>query len=124
MYQKVVKPHDGVSTKDIFSSQLLVRNTKPATINDFYEQPDIFGRNDLQAVAQKYNANIVTALNYISSYDLSGRMSGSGSSVFTWINELVSNCDIDQMVANVPMNFSVRICSSLASHPLLEWDGW
>jgi 4-diphosphocytidyl-2-C-methyl-D-erythritol kinase len=40
----VLKPQLGLSTATIFQDPLLVRNTQPATIQDFAAQPYAFGR--------------------------------------------------------------------------------
>lgn len=120
----VVKPDAGLDTKMIFSDPELKRDSEPATItgfaadafgktqNDFSFVP--FGRNDLQAVAQKLCPGVNQALQWLDDKGLSGRMTGSGSAVFAHLQH-----DLD--VGDAPSAFQVRLCSSLDVHPLLGW---
>lgn len=114
----VVKPDAGLETKLIFSDPELKRDSEPAIITGFAAdalgKTFGFGRNDLQAVAQKLCPGVNQALQWLDAKGLSGRMTGSGSAVFAHLQH-----DID--VGDAPSAFQVRLCSSLDVHPLLGW---
>jgi 4-diphosphocytidyl-2-C-methyl-D-erythritol kinase len=110
----VVKPNAGLDTARIFSHQALERSTKTATISDFAAQPYDFGRNDLQPVAQALCPEVETALQWLLSFGLKPRMTGSGSAVFAQLPEHIE-------VDNPPQHWRVQICRNMAFHPLREW---
>jgi len=113
----VVKPEAGLDTARIFSDPALKRDSKTAIISGFaadaFGKFD-FGRNDLQAVAQKLCPGVNQALEWLQSQGLHGRMTGSGSAVFAQLLH-----DIDVMSA--PDALQVRLCSNLDVHPLVGW---
>lgn len=114
----VVKPLNGVSTPDVFTSPNLARNTKTATIEGFaawtesnasqqYLEP--FGCNDLQPVALQICPDIQTALEWFEAQGLFGRMTGSGSAVFAPIPD-----SFDLTTApSLPAGWFCRICSKI-----------
>jgi len=110
----VVKPEAGLDTKLIFSDPDLKRDSEPAIITGFAADALAFGRNDLQAVAQKLCPGVNQALAWLASVGLNGRMTGSGSAVFA---HLLHSVDL----ASAPSGMQVRLCSSLDAHPLLGW---
>ena len=110
----VVKPHAGIETARIFGSPTLERATKTATISDFAAQPYDFGRNDLQPVAQALCPEVEMALQWLQSFGLKPRMTGSGSAVFAQLPEHI-------VVDNPPHNWKVQTCRNMVSHPLREW---
>ena len=110
----VVKPHAGVETAQIFRHPALQRNSETATMPDFAVDPYGFGRNDLQPVAQALCPEIDQALQWLSTFGLSPRMTGSGSTVFA---QLPSGVHIDLP----PHNWQMRICSNMAVHPQAGW---
>ena len=112
----VVKPDAGLETKLIFSDSALKRDSKTAIISGFAAYENIFeyGRNDLQAVAQKHCPGVTQALVWLESQGLSGRMTGSGSAVFA---QLLHDIDIQ----GAPRALQVRLCSNLDAHPLVGW---
>ena len=114
----VVKPPSGVSTPLIFKSPGLKRNSETATISGFAvnDKFDIFGfgHNDLQPVAQEFCPQIKQSLDWLTSKQLKGRMTGSGSAVFA---HLPNEMDI----SGHPDGFKVRRCSNLQAHPLVGW---
>jgi len=120
-FLSVVKPDAGLDTKLIFSDPELKRDSEPATITGFAadaigktQNTLSFGRNDLQAVAQKLCPGVNQALKWLDDKGLSGRMTGSGSAVFAHLQH-----DID--VGDAPGAFQVKLCSGLDVHPLLGW---
>ena len=119
----VVKPNEGLDTRLIFSDPDLKRDSEPAILYGFAANEIEnklshlgFGRNDLQAVAQKLCPGVTQALAWLASQGLSGRMTGSGSAVFA---HLPQGAVWD--AATVPKAFKVRQCSSLDVHPLHGW---
>lgn len=114
----VVKPQAGLDTRSIFSDPALKRDSIPATISGFAADPlgkfFEFGRNDLQPVAQTLCPGVTQALEWLASLGLKGRMTGSGSAVFAWVEPTFR-------VPLAPDSLEVRLCCSLDVHPLAGW---
>ena len=110
----VLKPQQGLSTAAIFQDPALVRDSQPATMLDFAAQPYAFGRNDLQAVAQRLCPAVNQALKWLENQGLQPRMTGSGSAVFAKIEP-------STVLAHPPEGWTWRICSNLEVHPLHRW---
>lgn len=121
----VVKPPQGASTQNIFSAEGLKRDTETATILGFAAhtkvQPNdqsnlglMFGRNDLQPVAQELCPQIKQSLDWLQMQGLEGRMTGSGSAVFAQILQ-------DVNLAAAPSGWIVHQCKNLEAHPLAGW---
>ncbi len=110
----VLKPQQGLSTAAIFQEPALVRDSQPATMLDFAAQPYAFGRNDLQAVAQRLCPEVNQALKWLENQSLQPRMTGSGSAVFAKIEP-------STVLAHPPEGWTWRICSNLEVHPLHRW---
>ena len=110
----VVKPAQGLETRLIFSDPALKRDSQTAIISGFSADAFGFGRNDLQSVAERICPGVTQALEWLASQGLKGRMTGSGSAVFAHVLKQTE-------VGSVPGTFQVRLCRSLAVHPLLGW---
>ena len=122
----VVKPPTGASTQRIFASPELKRDTKTATIqgfaaNDSREGAVIdlqkilaFGHNDLQPVAQALCPDVGRCIQWLNSHGLQGRMTGSGTAVFAQLPQATN-------LADAPGDWTVRECSNMDAHPLLDW---
>ena len=110
----VLKPQQGLSTAAIFQDPALVRDSQPATMLDFAALPYAFGRNDLQAVAQRLCPEVNQALKWLENQSLQPRMTGSGSAVFAKIEP-------STVLAHPPEGWTWRICSNLEVHPLHRW---
>ena len=110
----VLKPQQGLSTATIFQDPALVRDSQPATMLDFAALPYAFGRNDLQAVAQRLCPEVNQALKWLENQSLQPRMTGSGSAVFAKIEP-------STVLAHPPEGWTWRICSNLEVHPLHRW---
>ena len=110
----VLKPQQGLSTAMIFQDPALVRDTQPATMADFAAQPYAFGRNDLQAVAQKLCPEVSQALRWLENQGLHPKMTGSGSAVFAKIEP-------SMVLAHPPEGWNLQTCSNLEVHPLHRW---
>lgn len=112
----VVKPEQGLPTARIFSDPGLRRDSPPAIIFDFVENPFNYGRNDLQDVALKHCPELGTALNWLAKAGLQGRMTGSGSALFAPVPE-----GWQKDIPKCP--FAHRFCENMPSHPLKGWAG-
>lgn len=127
----VVKPPGGASTQHIFSSPSLKRDTKTARIQGFaaiessandprqWLSLDLqkildSGRNDLQPVAQALCPDVGHGLNWLATHGLEGRMTGSGTAVFAQMRQSLD-------LSDAPSNWTVRECSNMDAHPLLDW---
>ena len=110
----VLKPNAGLETARIFRDQGLQRNTETATITDFAVHPFDFGRNDLQPVAQALCPEIDQALQWLTTFGLSPRMTGSGSAVFAQLPSEVE-------MPSPPHGWQMQVCSNMAVHPLAGW---
>ena len=110
----VVKPEQGLETRLIFSDPSLKRDSQTAIISGFSADAFGFGHNDLQSVAERICPGVTQALEWLASQGLKGRMTGSGSAVFAHVLQ-----EPEQGV--VPDTFQVRLCRSLAVHPLVGW---
>jgi len=114
----VVKPDAGLQTQLIFSDPTLKRDSETAIISGFAADAHgslfSYGRNDLQAVAQRLCPGVTQALEWLTSQGLNGRMTGSGSAVFA---QLLHGID----VSSAPGAWQVRLCSNLDVHPLVGW---
>jgi 4-diphosphocytidyl-2-C-methyl-D-erythritol kinase len=110
----VVKPEQGLETRLIFSDPSLKRDSQTAIISGFSADAFGFGRNDLQSVAERICPGVTQALEWLASRGLKGRMTGSGSAVFAHVLR-------EPELGGVPDTFQVRLCRSLAVHPLVGW---
>ena len=110
----VVKPNAGLETAKIFRSAELQRDTETATMPVFAVNHYGFGRNDLQPVAQALCPEITETLQWLGSFGLSPRMTGSGSAVFAKLPDGV-------LIDSAPHNWQMRLCSNMAVHPQAGW---
>jgi len=110
----VVKPNAGLNTERIFRDANLKRDSERAILPVFAVQPFNFGRNDLQPVAQALCLEIDEVIDWLSSFGLSPRMTGSGSAVFAQLPS-------DVLLESPPRNWQMRVCSNLMVHPLAGW---
>lgn len=126
----VVKPQGGASTQRIFNCPSLKRDTKTATLqgfaaNDSQEASQAigvveiqkildFGHNDLQPVAQALCPDVGRCIQWLQDQGLQGRMTGSGTAVFAQMPQAMQ-------LTTAPGDWTVRECSNMDVHPLLDW---
>lgn len=110
----VVKPEHGLDTGKIFTSSALKRDTKPATISDFVAKHYDFGHNDLQPVAEGLQPEVSQAIQWLESFKLHARMTGSGSAVFAPLTQTID-------INSAARTWEVKICKNLEIHPLSSW---
>ncbi|CAN1557077.1 IspE 4-diphosphocytidyl-2C-methyl-D-erythritol 2-phosphate synthase [Burkholderiaceae bacterium] len=110
----VVKPNAGLNTERIFRDPNLKRDSEAAILPVFAVHPFDFGRNDLQPVAQALCPEIDEAIQWLTSFGLSPRMTGSGSAVFAQMSS-------DVLIESASHNWQMRVCSNMMVHPLAGW---
>jgi 4-diphosphocytidyl-2-C-methyl-D-erythritol kinase len=116
----VIEPGVSVPTPAIFSAPDLTRNTKPVKITDFSSYVEThgesagFGKNDLQAVAQRMFAPVAEAIAWLGRYG-AARMTGSGACVFCAFS---SEREADRVLAQIGGTWRAWKAKSLSRHPL------
>jgi 4-diphosphocytidyl-2-C-methyl-D-erythritol kinase len=115
----VVKPRQGLATRDIFGNPTLKRDSDSATISGFAANPWGFGRNDLEPVARQLCPEVGEAVEWLGSQGLEARMTGSGSAVFALLPP-------GTLPAQAPGHWVregwvVRECGKMDVHPLVGW---
>ncbi len=120
----LLKPPIAVPTSAIFGSAFLIRDTKHAIVEDFLAAPRCFGRNDLQAPAEQYSGQVGQALQIMQNRFGNSRMTGSGSTVFSWITTQAGDVQKPSFQpADEGLNdleWVGRVSRGLTRHPLLD----
>jgi len=125
----LLKPAIAVPTAAIFGSDALKRDTKPAIVADFLAAPKRFGQNDLQDAAVAYQASsesgndIGLALEVMQNQFGNSRMTGSGSTVFSWVSPDQTSHLNHIQPSDLGLNDGLwigRVCRGLPQHPLLK----
>lgn len=120
----VIKPPSGLATAAIFSSPLLKRDTKRATLAVFAADHYGFGHNDLQDAACGLNSQVARAIRWLESLGFSGKMTGSGSAVFAHIPENPEK-NFDEIFSAKPADLAdwdLKVCDNMMIHPLAGWN--
>jgi 4-diphosphocytidyl-2-C-methyl-D-erythritol kinase len=107
----VIAPQVAVSTREIFTSGELTRDTKPLRITAFFAG---LGRNDLEPVVRARFPEVARAIDWLAGHG-GARMSGSGSSVFAAFE---SEDEARAVAAKVPGEWRVWAVRGLDRHPL------
>jgi 4-diphosphocytidyl-2-C-methyl-D-erythritol kinase len=107
----VVAPQVAVSTREIFASAELTRDTKPLRITAFFAGA---GRNDLEPVVRARFPEVARAIDWLASHG-EARMSGSGSSVFAAFEH---EDEARAVAAKVPGEWRAWAVRGLDRHPL------
>lgn len=124
----LLKPPAAIPTSAIFGSPVLKRDTAHAILDIFLAEPKCFGRNDLQLPAEAYSSQVSQALGIMQNRFGNSRMSGSGSTVFSWMGthpeaeagaHSPPTFDTAQVGLNEP-GWVGRVVRGLARHPLLD----
>ncbi len=112
----ILHPGVAVPTPLIFGAPHLTRDTKSVKMSDFSSGLFSFGRNDLQAVAEKAFPEVAAALQWLGKFG-DARMSGSGACVFARMSDQAA---AQAVVSQVPAGSGWQAwhCQSLQSHPL------
>jgi 4-diphosphocytidyl-2-C-methyl-D-erythritol kinase len=128
----VIKPPTSVATPEIFSSDLVTRNTKPATVAgllaDLRHRPanvaePFWGRNDLQTAAEALCPSVREAGLLLKERFGNSRMTGSGSAVFADASKYADagSPPVVTELKGLPDGWVGRMCRSLPRHPLDLW---
>ncbi|GLU32903.1 4-(cytidine 5'-diphospho)-2-C-methyl-D-erythritol kinase [Trinickia caryophylli] len=120
----VVCPNAHVPTAEIFSDELLTRDSKVITITDFLAQqscsarwPDSYGRNDMQPVVVGKYAEVAQVLKWFENV-APARMTGSGSSVFAAFSSVAEAKAAQSELAVLGKGWASAVAPSLDTHPL------
>jgi 4-diphosphocytidyl-2-C-methyl-D-erythritol kinase len=107
----VITSQVAVSTREIFGSRELTRNSKPLTMQAFFAG---LGRNDLEPVVCRRFPQVARALEWLKAYG-DARLSGSGSSVFAAYE---TEAEARAVVARIPGEWRGVAVRGLDRHPL------
>ena len=110
----VLVPQVSVSTKEIFSSGALTRDTKPLKMLPFLP---LSGKNDLQVVATALYPAVAAHLEWLSKHG-DARMTGSGACVFAEFATEAQARAVEAMLQGGMRGFVAR---GLDRHPLHQW---
>lgn len=110
----VLAPQVSVSTKEIFASGALTRDTKRLKIPPFFSGQ---GRNDLEPVVTARYPEVAAHLAWLRSRVPGARMTGSGACVFA---EFGSEAEARQVLRQLPQGMSGFVARGLERHPLRE----
>lgn len=112
----VLTPPFSVSTKDIFSSSELTRDTKPIKLTAFSAGAEVFSEmhNDLEPVAIKSCPDIGRHIKWLSQFG-NARMTGSGSSVFC---KFATEAMAREALHQLPRDMKGFVAASCDTHPL------
>jgi 4-diphosphocytidyl-2-C-methyl-D-erythritol kinase len=127
----VVAPGVSVPTPRIFAAPELTRNTEPCKIADFAaaaRKNVLFGRNDLQAVAELYYPEVAEAVALLSALvearfpgQAQVRMSGSGACVFVQCADVAhAQVLLKAASARWPTGWAGFVAQGLDVHPLYQ----
>lgn len=114
----ILTPQVSVSTKEIFSSGALTRDTKPLKIPPFLPGS---GKNDLQAVATALYPSVAAHLEWLAKHEEkpgNARMTGSGACVFAEFATEAGAKAVEGLLQGGMRGFVAR---GLDRHPLRDW---
>jgi len=111
----VLVPPVSVSTREIFASPALTRDTKPLKITPFFQG---LGRNDLEPVVTARFPEVAAHLDWLRQHRPGARMTGSGACVFA---EFDSAAEARALQSLLPASMQGFLAEGLARHPLHDW---
>jgi 4-diphosphocytidyl-2-C-methyl-D-erythritol kinase len=109
----VIYPGVGISTREVFQSPELTRNSPLITIRAFFESG---GRNDCESVVRACSVEVAEALEWLGSSHPS-RLTGTGSCVFAALGTFV---EAQQLAARVPDRWTSFVARGLDVSPVHE----
>jgi 4-diphosphocytidyl-2-C-methyl-D-erythritol kinase len=109
----VIYPGVGISTREVFQSPELTRNSSLITIRAFFESG---GRNDCEPVVRARSAEVAEALEWLGC-SAPARLTGTGSCVFT---ACTSAAHAERLAARVPDRWKSYVARGLDTSPLHE----
>ena len=109
----IIHPGVAVSTRDVFQSPELTRNSPVITIRAFFESG---GRNDCERVVRAQAPEVAEALDWLAR-QAPARLTGTGSCVFA---ACASAIEAERLAARVPERWTSYVARGLNTSPLLE----
>jgi len=106
----VIHPGVGVSTRDVFQSSELTRNSPLITIRAFFEAG---GRNDCEPVVRARCPEVAAALDWLSRY-APARLTGTGSCIFA---SCATAIEAERIAARVPDDWTSFVARGLNISP-------
>ena len=108
----VLHPGCAVSTREVFQSPELTRNSPLITIRAFFESG---GRNDCEAVVRRLAPEVGEALDWLARF-APARLTGTGSCVFASFGSAI---EAERVAAQVPNRWTSTVARGLNASPLL-----
>ena len=109
----IIYPGVAVSTREVFQSPELTRNSPLITIRAFFQAG---GRNDCEAVVRARSPEVAGALDWLSRF-APARLTGTGSCIFTACE---SAPEAERLAARVPDRWTSFVARGLNRSPLHE----
>jgi len=109
----IIYPGIGVSTREVFQSPELTRNSPLITIRAFFQSG---GRNDCEPVVRAHSPEVAEALDWLAR-EGSAALTGTGSCVFT---ARPSAADAERLAARVPDRWMSFVARGLDASPVHE----
>jgi 4-diphosphocytidyl-2-C-methyl-D-erythritol kinase len=109
----VIYPGVGISTREVFQSPELTRNSPLITIRAFFQAG---GRNDCEPVVRARSPEVAAAFDWLGR-EGSARLTGTGSCVFT---ARESAADAERLAARVPDHWMSFVARGLNTSPVHE----
>ena len=106
----IIHPGVGVSTREVFQSPELTRNSPLITIRAFFEAG---GRNDCEPVVRARCPEVAAALDWLSRY-APARLTGTGSCIFA---SCASAIEAERIAARVPEEWTSFVARGLVISP-------
>jgi 4-diphosphocytidyl-2-C-methyl-D-erythritol kinase len=106
----IIHPGVGVSTREVFQSPELTRNSPLITIRAFFEAG---GRNDCEPVVRARCPEVAAALDWLSRY-APARLTGTGSCIFA---SCTSAMEAERIAARVPEEWTSFVARGLDISP-------
>lgn len=113
----IIHPGIAVPTSAIFASEELTRNTEKIKITDFLSysaKNSLFGKNDLQSVAEKCYPPVSQAAEWLGR-QANARMTGSGACLFA---QVASEEEANSILRQLPEPWKGWKTKGLKKHPL------
>jgi 4-diphosphocytidyl-2-C-methyl-D-erythritol kinase len=107
----IVRPGVSVSTREVFQSPELTRNSPIITIRAFFESG---GRNDCEPVVRAHWPDVAEALDWLGRY-APARLTGTGSCIFA---PVASPGEAERIAARVPDKWRSFVARGLNVSPL------
>ena len=109
----IIYPGVALSTREVFQSPELTRNSPLITIRAFFQSG---GRNDCEPVVRARSPEVAEALDWLAR-EGSARLTGTGSCVFT---SRSSAADAERLAARVPDSWMSFVARGLDTSPVHE----